>query len=100
MHPKSDSLFLYGTSKGSIKLCDLRSNSNCDQNATVFKGEYADNKNYLASLLSSFTSAEFTNGGKYIVSRDYLTVKIWDVCNNKKPVTSVSLNDGFKGKLS
>ena len=38
MHPNSDSIFLYGTNKGALKMCDLRTNSNCDKNATVFKG--------------------------------------------------------------
>jgi serine/threonine-protein phosphatase 2A regulatory subunit B len=51
-------------------------------------------------MLSSFTSADFTQQGKYVVSRDFLTVKLWDVCNTKKPVISISVNDGFKSKLS
>jgi serine/threonine-protein phosphatase 2A regulatory subunit B len=51
-------------------------------------------------MLSSYSSADFTKQGKYIVSRDYLSVKLWDVCNNKKPILNVSLNDSFKTKLS
>ena len=100
MHPTSDSLFIYGTNKGSLKLCDLRAASNCDSTASVFKSEYAGNKNFLASMLSSFTSGDFTKQGKYIISRDYMSVKIWDICNTKKPVTNVVLHDGFKSKLS
>jgi hypothetical protein len=34
------------------------------------------------------------------VSRDYLTVKIWDVANTKKPVNTVILHEGLKSKLS
>jgi len=30
-------------------------------------------------------------GGKYIAARDFLTVKVWDVCQNKKPVLEVTL---------
>lgn len=37
--------------------------------------------------------------GKYIATRDYLTVKVWDVCNSKKPVVSVVIQEGVKGKL-
>ena len=51
-------------------------------------------------MLSSYSSGDFTKQGKYIVSRDYLSVKIWDICNTKKPVTNVVLYDGFKSKLS
>ena len=100
MHPTSDSLFMYGTNKGTLKLCDLRIGSCAEANSLNFKSEYAGNKNFLASMLSSYSSADFTKQGKYIVSRDYLSVKLWDVCNNKKPILSVSLNDSFKTKLS
>ena len=34
------------------------------------------------------------------MSRDVLTVKVWDICNSKKPVTTINLNEGMKGKLS
>ena len=51
-------------------------------------------------MLSSFASGDFSKQGRYLISRDYLTVKIWDVCNNKKPLINVSLNDSFKSKLS
>ena len=100
MHPTSDSLFMYGTNKGSLRLCDLRIGSNADGNSLNFKSEFAGNKNFLASMLSSYSSADYSKQGKYIVSRDYLSVKIWDVCNNKKPVLNVNLNDSFKTKLS
>jgi len=100
MHPTSDSLFIYGTNKGNLKLCDLRAASNCDSGGSVFKSEYSGNKNFLASMLSSYSSGDFSKQGKYIVCRDYLSVKVWDICNTKKPVTNVVLYDGFKSKLS
>lgn len=37
IHPTSDSLFLYGTNKGNLRLCDLRLSSNCEATATTFK---------------------------------------------------------------
>jgi serine/threonine-protein phosphatase 2A regulatory subunit B len=33
------------------------------------------------------------------VSRDFLTVKIWDVCNTKKPVNTITVNEALKSKL-
>ncbi len=51
-------------------------------------------------MLGSYSSAEFTRQGKYIASRDFLTVKIWDTCNAKKPVITIPVNEGLKGKLS
>jgi serine/threonine-protein phosphatase 2A regulatory subunit B len=97
MHPKSDSMFLYGMSKGSLKLGDLRISANGESNSICFKT--SGQKNFLLNLISNISSATFTKNCKYIVSRDYMTVKIWDVCNTKKPVNSILLHEGMKSKL-
>jgi len=50
-------------------------------------------------MISSYSSANFIKNGKYIISRDFLTVKVWDICNAKKPVTTVTVQEGIKNKL-
>ena len=50
-------------------------------------------------MISSYSSVDFIKGGKFIVSRDFLTVKVWDVCNTKKPVNTITVQEGIKGKL-
>jgi serine/threonine-protein phosphatase 2A regulatory subunit B len=89
MHPVSDSLFVFGTNKGSLKLGDLRQSSKVDNSALNFKVEASQQKNYIYEMISSYSSADFIKGGQYLVSRDFLTVKIWDICNTKKPVTII-----------
>ena len=83
-------------SKGTLQLTDLRTSAG--QTATCF-GENSLQKNYIYELLASHSDAKFIKNGKYIVSRDCLSVKLWDICNPKKPVTTVVLNDGYKAKL-
>lgn len=100
MHPTADNLLIYGTNKGTLKLCDLRTSSNSDTSATNFKNQYPGQKNFLTEFLTSYCSADFCKQGKYIVSRDYLTVKVWDVCNSKKPLNTIVLNESMKSKLS
>jgi serine/threonine-protein phosphatase 2A regulatory subunit B len=99
IHPVSDSLFVFGTNKGSLKLGDLRQSANVDQTALNFKSESGQQKNYIYELISSYSSADFIKGGKYLVSRDYLTVKVWDVCNTKKPVNTITIQEALKSKL-
>ena len=36
---------------------------------------------------------------KYIVSREYLSIKIWDITNTRKPVHSICVQDSLKSKL-
>lgn len=41
----------------------------------------------------------FTKDGRYIVSRDYLTVKIWDVNMEARPVLTIPVHDHLKPVL-
>jgi len=42
-------------------------------------------------MVSSYSSIEFLKGGKYLATRDFLTVKLWDIANTKKPIIQVTL---------
>lgn len=41
----------------------------------------------------------FSSDGRYILSRDYLTLKIWDVNYEKKPFKTIPIHDSLKTKL-
>ena len=98
VHPTSDNLFSYGMSKGTLRIGDLRTSSNAQKNGISF-GESVNHKNYIYELLANFTGVKFIKGGKNLVTRDCLSVKIWDICNPKKPISTIMLNDGIKSKL-
>lgn len=42
-------------------------------------------------MISSYSSINFLNNNKYIVGRDYLTVKVWDISKTDKPITSITI---------
>jgi hypothetical protein len=42
-------------------------------------------------MISSYSSISFLNNNKYIVGRDYLTVKVWDISKTDKPITSITI---------
>ena len=50
-------------------------------------------------MISSYSSLDFLSNGKYIACRDFLTVKIWDVCKTNKPVACITVQDALKTKL-
>jgi serine/threonine-protein phosphatase 2A regulatory subunit B len=41
----------------------------------------------------------YSRDGRYIVSRDYLSVKIWDVNMENKPVKTIALHDYLRPML-
>ena len=108
-HPINCNYFMYSSSKGTVKLCDMRINSLCDNfsstsstsNTKIFE-EYIDpiNHNFFTEITSSISDIKFSPNGRYIVSRDYLTVKIWDINMNNKPLASINVHDQLKERLS
>ena len=99
-HPISDNMFLYSTSKGVVNVADLRKSSICDNNAVVlFESEDPSKKNFFTEIVSSISDATFSRNGKYIYSRDFLNVKVWDLAMPTKPVTTIPIFEPLKSKL-
>lgn len=100
-HPDHCNLFMYSSSKGTIKLCDMRQNALCDYKAKTFE-EFLDpiNHNFFTEITSSISDVKFSPNGRYIASRDYLTVKIWDINMDNKPLKTINIHDQLKERLS
>jgi len=99
-HPKVDNQFIFSTSKGVIKLGDLRKSSVCDGTAITFEDKDAQiNRNFFTEIISSISDVTFSKDGQYIFSRDFLSVKIWDVNMPNKPVEVINIFESLKSKL-
>ncbi|KAG7697581.1 hypothetical protein KL951_002155 [Ogataea haglerorum] len=99
-HPIDCNLFMYSSSKGTIKLNDMRVNSLCDNHARVFE-EYMDpsNHNFFTEITSSISDVKFSSNGRYIVSRDYMTVKIWDIAMESEPIKTINIHEQLRDRL-
>ncbi|CEP15027.1 hypothetical protein [Parasitella parasitica] len=99
-HPDQCNLFMYSSSKGSIKLADMREAALCDQNAKVFEEpEDPANRSFFSEIISSISDVRFSQDGRYILSRDFLTLKIWDINMEKKPLRTINIQDNLRSKL-
>lgn len=99
-HPISCNLFMYSSSKGTIKLADMRENALCDSHAKLFE-EWMDpaQHSFFTEITSSISDVRFSYDGRYIVSRDYMTVKIWDVNMEREPIKTISIHEHIRDKL-
>lgn len=99
-HPSHCNLFMYSLSKGTIKLSDMRLNSLCDSHAKVFE-EYLDPAlhNFFTEITLSILDVKFSPDGRYIVLRDYMTVKIWDLAMELKPVKTINVHEHLRDRL-
>ena len=49
--------------------------------------------------MTSISDACFSRNGKYVFSREFLTVKVWDTAMTNKPVATVQVFEPLKSKL-
>jgi len=99
-HPQHCNIFMYSSSKGTIKLADMRQSALCDNHAKVFEEvEDPANKSFFSEIISSISDIKFSKDGRYIISRDYLTLKLWDINMDHKPFKSIPIHDYLRSKL-
>ncbi|GMM31471.1 protein phosphatase 2A regulatory subunit [Martiniozyma asiatica (nom. inval.)] len=99
-HPIDCNLFMYSSSKGIIKLNDMRMNSLCDNHSKIFE-EFSDpaSHNFFTEITSSISDVKFSPNGRYIASRDYMTVKIWDIAMEKEPIKTINIHEQLRDRL-
>ena len=99
-HPSHCNLFVYSSSKSTVKLCDMRQQALCDNHAKVFEEpEDPSSKSFFSEIISSIADVRFSRDGRYILARDYLQLKVWDVNMDKKPIRTISIHDHLRAKL-
>ena len=105
-HPSQGSTFAYSSSRGVINMCDLRSSALCTSAARSFfnprrKNDEFVKNSFIADILNSISDINFSGDGRYIFSRDYLSVKVWDtaMCGSL-PVETVHLHEHFRPALT
>jgi serine/threonine-protein phosphatase 2A regulatory subunit B len=99
-HPQSCNYLMYSSSKGTIKLGDLREAALCDRHAKKFEEEEDPaSKSFFSEIIASISDIKFSRDGRYILSRDYLSLKQWDLRMENRPVKTIRIHDFLKGKL-
>lgn len=48
-------------------------------------------KSFFSEIIASISDARFSPDGRYVVSRDYMTLKLWDVNMESSPVLTIPL---------
>ncbi|KAF6814996.1 protein phosphatase pp2a regulatory subunit b [Colletotrichum plurivorum] len=99
-HPLSCNWFMYASSKGTIKLADMRESALCDRHAKLFEQEEdPSSRSFFSEIISSISDVRFSYDGRYILSRDYLTVKIWDINMERQPVKTIPIHEHLRPRL-
>lgn len=99
-HPSHCHTFIYGSSKGCIRMGDMRAAALCDEHTKNFHMSSAvEPKSFFSEIISSISDVKFSHDSQYILSRDFMTLKLWDVRVENQPVQSVAIHDHLRAKL-
>lgn len=99
-HPTSCHTFVYSSSKGTIRLCDMREAALCDQHAKIFEEpEDPNSRSFFSEIISSISDVKFSHSGRYMITRDYLSIKLWDLHMESKPVETFHVHEHLRSKL-
>lgn len=113
-HPHHCNVFVYSSSKGTLRLCDMREAALCDKHSKcesawmetplhpptptalliltlapppVFEEpEDPSARSFFSEIISSVSDVKFSHSGRYLLTRDYLTAKVWDLNMESKPL--------------
>lgn len=99
-HPVHCNMLMWSTSRGDIKMGDLRERSLCDVSPKVYRDKGPMPKSFFGEILSYISDAKFSNDGEYILTRDFLSLKLWDIRVEHEPVKKVSIQDHLIPRLS
>ncbi|KAJ1279995.1 hypothetical protein BS78_04G198300 [Paspalum vaginatum] len=101
-HPSSCSTLAYGSSRGLVRLVDLRRSALCDHSVRTFQ----DRENrpqpstFFTEIVSCITDLKFNGDGRSLITRDYMNLKLWDLRVETSPVATYKVHEFLRPKLS
>ncbi|XP_038686838.1 serine/threonine protein phosphatase 2A 55 kDa regulatory subunit B beta isoform-like isoform X4 [Tripterygium wilfordii] len=99
-HPIHCNLLAYGSSRGFIRLVDLRQSALCDHSARILQdGESRGSKSFFTEIIASISDIKFSRDGQHILSRDYMNLKLWDVRSGSSPIAVFKIHEHVQPKL-
>jgi serine/threonine-protein phosphatase 2A regulatory subunit B len=99
-HPTHGSLLSYSSSKGYTYICDLRTNAKVGAPQKAFGVNIEESeKSFFTEILVSVADMDFSTDGTHLLTRDFLTVKIWDMRMENKPCKILPLHEHLDQRL-
>lgn len=99
-HPTHCNMLAYSSSKGSIRLIDMRQSALCDTHSKLFEEQEAPgSRSFFTEIIASISDIKFAKSGRHILSRDYMTLKLWDINMDSGPVATFQVHEHLRPKL-
>lgn len=104
-HPRHCHLFAHSSSRGVVKLCDLRESATCHRAARSFEepsSSSALRQSFFSEIIASVSDVKFSPDcdGRFLLARDYMHLRLWDVRQERTPVLEVGVHEHLHDRLS
>ena len=97
---KSDHQFMYGSSIGTIRLCDIRSTKKCSGADLTFYNETKYSNPQCQESFPSISSIKMTKDENTLVVRDYLSIRTFDLRKPAKPLNEVDIQKHLEQRFN
>jgi len=67
--------------------------------AVLEEPEDPANRSFFSEIISSISDVQFSHNGRYLLTRDYLSLKVWDLNMDTKPVETYPVHEHLRSKL-
>uniref|UniRef100_A0A8C2UTX8 Serine/threonine-protein phosphatase 2A 55 kDa regulatory subunit B n=1 Tax=Chinchilla lanigera TaxID=34839 RepID=A0A8C2UTX8_CHILA len=91
-HPHQCNVFVYSSSKGTIQLCDMSS-------SFFEEPEDPSSRSFFSEIISSISDVKFSHSGRCMMARDYLSLKVWDLNMENRPVETHQVQEYLRSEL-
>lgn len=99
-HPLHCNLLGYSSSRGFIRLVDMRQSALCDHSAILLQAEDMSRpKSFFTEIISSISDIKFSSDGRFIISRDYMNLKLWDIHKCSSPAAVFKIHEHLRPRL-
>ncbi|KAI3686436.1 hypothetical protein L1987_80112 [Smallanthus sonchifolius] len=93
-------LLAYSSSRGFIRLVDMRQSALCDRSAILLQdADHRGHKTFFTEIIASISNVKFAADGRHILSRDYMNLKLWDMRMSTSPVVTYKVHEHLNPKL-
>jgi WD40 repeat protein len=56
-------------------------------------------RSFFSEIISSINDIKFSPCGRYLLSRDYMTLKLWDINQDAAPLACYPVHESLRGKV-
>ena len=56
-------------------------------------------KSFFSEIIASISDISFSGDGRYILSRDYMTLKLWDINKESAPVMTYMVHEPLRARV-